>query len=63
MPAPILLRGITAIAAHLGISTRQVAHLDRQRRLPTFRLAGDSAPCATVGGLDEWRLVAPPDPP
>jgi len=58
MPAPTLLRGTGAIAAHLGTTTRRASHLDRQRMLPTFRLPGDSAPHATGGGLDEWRQLA-----
>ncbi len=50
---PLLLRGATAIADHLGLAARQIEHLDRQRQLPMFRLSGDRAPHATAGGLDE----------
>lgn len=55
VPSPTLLRGHAAIGAHLRIGNREVAHLDRQRRLPTFRWHG--VLCATVAALDDWRTL------
>ncbi len=58
MISPTILRGIGAIAAHLGIPARQAEHLRRTGFLPTFRLPGDTAPHATAGALDEWKALA-----
>jgi hypothetical protein len=58
IPHPIVMRGAEAIGQHLGVTPGQAQHLHQQRHLPTFHLPGDSAPCATAGGLDEWRQLA-----
>jgi hypothetical protein len=50
-----LLRGASAIAKRLGITPAMALHLDRQRRLPIFRVNG--CPCATPAALDDWRAL------
>ncbi|MBX3562581.1 MAG: hypothetical protein KF780_12315 [Sphingomonas sp.] len=53
--APVLVRGHRGIADYLGMTTRQVAHLDRQRKLPLFWK--DGAIVATRAALDDWRAI------
>lgn len=46
-----LLYGVKDIAAHLGLTPRQAAHLIEKGHLPTFRLG--AIICSTKGGLAE----------
>lgn len=46
-----LLYGVKGIAAHLGLTPRQAAHLIDKGHLPTFRLG--SMICSTKRGLAE----------
>lgn len=51
----VALRGIRAIAAHLKLGTREVAHLVRQRKLPVMIIRG--CPIATAAALDDWWRI------
>lgn len=46
-----LLYGVKGIAAHLGLTPRQAAHLIEKGHLPTFRLG--AIICSTKRGLAE----------
>jgi hypothetical protein len=46
-----LLYGVKDIAAHLGLTPRQAAHLIDKGHLPTFRLG--TIICSTKSGLAE----------
>jgi len=56
MPTPTVLRGAMAIAAHLGTSAAAVAHLHRQRLIPTWQIGG--TPYATQAALDDWQALS-----
>lgn len=61
--SPRLLRGSSAIARRLRLSTGQVENLHNTGQLPTFRMPGDTAPHATTAALDEWRRLWMADKP
>jgi hypothetical protein len=50
------MAGYRAIGIELGVSARQVAHLDRQRLIPTFRR--DGVVCATARGLADFKALS-----
>lgn len=49
------IRGLKAIALYVGMPTREVAHLDRQRRIPIMIIGG--VHCATAAALDDWAAL------
>ena len=53
--SPVLLRGASAIAVRLNMTTAEVDHRHKAGTLPTFRAGG--APYATAGALDEWAAL------
>jgi len=50
-----LLKGHSAIAAHLGIGNRQLQHMHKARLIPTWVSGGTVM--ATTGGLAEWSAL------
>lgn len=50
----LLLYGVVAIAAFLGISTRKTHHLKDCHGLPTFKIGG--AVCARPSTLRAWVI-------
>lgn len=49
---PDLLRGVSAIAEHLGLGYRQAYHLHETGGLPTFKLG--ASVCARRSALNAW---------
>ena len=52
---PVVLRGVTAIAAYLGMAVDHVEQLHASRSMPTFALHGEA--CATAAGLDDLAAI------
>jgi len=51
---PDFLYGAPAIAAALGLSTRQARHLSDTGAIPTFKLPGNKIICARRSTLNAW---------